>query len=303
LSFGGFPFSDPKGFWRWVDACEDSNVDSIFLPDRLVGPLVFIETLSALAAIAGRTRRLKVGTDVIVLPLRDPVLLAKQCATIDYLSDGRFLPMFGVGNDNAAEWDAMGISTRGRGARSNEMLELLGRLWTEDDVSFDGKHFRLRNVTVLPKPKQSPFPVWIGGASDAAVERTARYGHGWISGSTGTPDETARVIAAIKKRAAELGRVIDDDHYGGGFSFRFGDWDEPVVQRHVKSVAPRMGDREPSTYLAVGGPEAILQLVHAHRASGVSKFVLRPIASSDEEMVEQTLRLSRDVIPLVEKLD
>jgi alkanesulfonate monooxygenase SsuD/methylene tetrahydromethanopterin reductase-like flavin-dependent oxidoreductase (luciferase family) len=97
LSFGGFPFSGPAAFWRWVDACEEGAVDSIWLPDRIVSTTPLLEPLSALAAMVGRTRRLKFGTDVVVLPTRDPVLLAKQCATIDYLSEGRFLPAFGIG--------------------------------------------------------------------------------------------------------------------------------------------------------------------------------------------------------------
>src|SRR5580765_2165055 len=172
LSFGRFPFSGPQAFWRWVDACEDSAVDSIFLSDRIVGPQLQTEVLVTLAAIAGRTRRLKIGTDVVVLPLRDPVLLAKECASIDFLSDGRFLPMFGIGNDSILEWEAMGVSPRDRGRKSNEMLEILTRLWSEDSVQHEGKYFQIPETSVWPRPKQSPLPLWIGGESAAAVERT-----------------------------------------------------------------------------------------------------------------------------------
>ena len=302
LGFIAFPFSSAEAFWRWVDACEESEVDSLWLSERLVSPQPVLEPLSALAAIAGRTRRLKFGVNATVLPLRDPVLLAKECATIDYLSGGRFLPAFGVGNDAAPEWRAMGIDPHRRGARANEMLELLTRLWTEDNVSFAGKHFRCEGVSISPKPVQSPMPVWIGGSSDAAVERTARYGTGWIAGAAQTPAQVGRVIAAIKERAANLGRSIDEDHYGAGVSFRFGSWEEPAVQRSVQAFAARAGGADPRAYMAVGDAEAIIALVQAYRAVGACKFVLRPIATSDDEMLAQSRRLADEVIPFVHKL-
>ena len=223
LGFAAFPFSGPDAFWRWIDAIEDSPVDSMWLSERMVSPQPFLEPLSTLSAVAGRTRRLKFGMNTTVLPLRDPLVLAKECATIDYLSNGRLLPMFGVGNDNSPEWDALGVESKGRGPRSNEMLQLLNRLWTEDDVSFEGRYYKYDHVTINPKPKQTPLPLWIGGSSDAAIERTAKYGSGWLAGAAQPPAQIARVISAIRDRAKELGRPIDDDHYGCGFSYRFGE--------------------------------------------------------------------------------
>jgi probable F420-dependent oxidoreductase len=300
LGFGAFPFSGPEAFWRWVDACEDSDVDSLWLSERLVSAQPFLEPLSALAAIAGRTRRLKFGMNTTVLPLRDPLVLAKECATIDYLSGGRFLPMFGVGNDVAPEWTALNIDTRGRGARSNEMLQLLNRLWSEDNVSFEGKYYRYSNVTISPKPRQTPLPLWIGGSSEAAIERTARYGSGWLAGSAQAPDQLARVIGAIRERAITLGRPIDDDHYGAGFGFRFGSWDEPLVQRNVQALTARIGkDADPHAFIAVGGAEDVIAMCRRLRQAGVSKFVLRPIADSDGDMIEQSRRIAAEVIPEV----
>jgi probable F420-dependent oxidoreductase len=302
LAFGPFPFSGPRAFWRWIDACENSAVDSIFLPDRIVGPLTPPETLTTLAAIAGRTSRLKIGAAVLVLPARDPVLLAKECATIDLLSEGRFLPMFGVGEDLVPEWAAMGLNRRNRGARANEMLDVMTALWERDHVDYDGKHYRFHDVTVTPKPKQSPLPFWIGGRSQAAIERTARYSHGWIGGSTSIPEEIGRIAGAIRARARELGRTIEDDHYGAGFNFRFGSLEETVVERIIQANQARMGAIDPGRYLAVGDADTILARIAAFRDQGISKFVLRPIADSDEEMVEQSLRLSREVIPFAEQM-
>jgi probable F420-dependent oxidoreductase len=303
LGFAAFPFSTPAAFWRWVDACEDWQVDSVWLSERLVSAQSFLEPLTTLAAIAGRTKHVKFGMNATVLPLRDPLVLAKECATIDYLSDGRLLPMFGVGNDVAPEWKALGIDTRGRGARSNEMLALLNRLWSEDSVSFEGKYYHYENVTISPKPKQSPMPLWVGGSSDAAVERTARYGNGWLAGAAQSPESIGRVIAAIRAKSAELGRPIDEDHYGCGFTFRFGNWQEPAVQRSVEGFRARFGaDADPRSFMAVGGADEIIELVREFRAQGVSKFVARPIATSDDEMLEQSRLLAEQVNPTVNQL-
>jgi len=303
LGFAAFPFSSPAAFWRWIDACEEWRVDSVWLSERLVSAQSFLEPLTTLAAIAGRTRHVKFGMNATVLPLRDPLVLAKECATIDYLSDGRLLPMFGVGNDVAPEWKALGIETRGRGARSNEMLALLTRLWSEDDVSFDGKYYHYENVTIAPKPKQQPLPLWIGGSSEAAIERTARYGNGWLAGAAQGPEEVGRVVAAIRAKSAELGRPIDEDHYGCGFSFRFGSWEEPVVQRSVQTFRARFGaGADPRAFMAVGDADSIVELVREFREQGISKFVARPIASSDEEMMQQSRLLTEQVNPVVNQM-
>ena len=137
LGFMDFPFSSANAYWRWVAMCEDGGVDSVWQTDRLVSEKPFLECMSAMAALAGATKRLKFGMNVVSVGLRDPLLLAKQCATIDMLSSGRLLPGFGIGNIRAADWLATGADTEGRGRRSNEALEIIARLWVEESVDFD----------------------------------------------------------------------------------------------------------------------------------------------------------------------
>jgi probable F420-dependent oxidoreductase len=300
LGLAGFPFADVSEFWRWVDACEAGNVDSLWFSERLVSAQPFLEPVSALAALAGRTRRLKFGMNAVVLPLRDPLVLARECATIDYLSGGRLLPVFGVGNEASPEWLATGRAPAGRGQRANEMLEIMTRLWSEERVSFEGKHFHYTDVAISPRPVQSPLPVWIGGSSAAAVERTARYGTGWLGGSGQTPAQVAFTVAAIKTALAEAGREIDEDHYGVGFPFRFGKWDEPVVQRGAAALAARLAPgADVGEVIAVGGAGEVLALIDRFIAAGISKFVLRPLASSGEDFAHQSLLLDREVIPVI----
>ena len=213
-------------------------MDSIWQSDRLIGPDPNLECMSVMAALAGATRRLKFGMNVASLGLRDPVLTAKACATIDVLSEGRLLPAFGVGSSRSRDYAATGIPTRGRGQRSAEGLEILSRLWRQDSVTFKGRHFQLSQASIAPKPVQQPLPLWVGGSAPQAIERTAQWGTGWQAGIE-SPAQVQPVIAAIKARAAELGRRIDEDHYGAGFAFRFGSADEPIVIRHSEFLTPK----------------------------------------------------------------
>jgi probable F420-dependent oxidoreductase len=292
-----FPFSSASAYWRWVDLLESSRVDSLWQTDRLAGTQPFLEAMSAMAAIAGATDRLKFGMNAVVVSLRDPLVLAKQCATIDYLSDGRLLPVFGVGADVAPEWEASGRSPRQRGRRADEALEIMRRLWSEESVSFEGEHYRYRKASIAPRPVQQPLPLWIGGSSVAAIRRTARLGTGWLAGIQ-SPAQVKPVVAAIKAAADEAGRKIDEDHYGAGVPFFFGSWDEPEVQQVARVRARIPGAPDPLAYLAVGDAEAILKRLGEYREAGVFKFVLIPIARGDEAIGEQTRRLAEEVLPV-----
>ena len=296
LGIANFPFSDARAFWRWIERCEDSPVDSIWQTDRLVSPVPQLESMTTMAALAGATRRLKFGMNVTVVTFRDPLVLARECATIDFLSNGRLLPAFGVGPDIAPEWQATGRSPAGRGRLCDEALEIMARLWTGERVSFAGRHFRYRDVQIAPLPVQQPLPLWIGGRSDAAVRRTARLGTGWLGGVE-SPEQVAPVVAAIKREPAAAGRPIDPDHYGAAFGYRFGAWDEPIVERTGRILAALARTDDPRRHMAVGGATEILARIDEFAATGVSKFVLRPIARGDQDMMEQTDRLIREVLP------
>src|SRR5258708_14020360 len=177
-----FPFASISGYWRWVDLCEEGGVGSLWQTDRLVGGQPILECMGVMAALAGRTRRLRFGMNVVSLALRDPVLLAKQCATIDVLSEGRLLPAFGIGSPLGPEWQALDIDTKTRGRRTDESLEIIARLWREDSVDFEGKHYRLKAASISPKPVQPDFPMWIRRSADAASRRTARHVTRWQPG-------------------------------------------------------------------------------------------------------------------------
>ena len=296
LGLMDYPFAGAGDYWRWVDMCEQGGVDSIWQTDRLVSRIPILECMAAMAALAGRTRRLRFGMNVVSLALRDPVLLAKQCATIDVLSEGRLLPAFGIGSPLGPEWQALDIDTRTRGRRTDESLEIIARLWREDSVDFAGRHYRLKAASISPKPVQPDLPMWIGGSSEAAIKRTAKYGTGWQGGGE-TIEDAIRVVAAIKQALPAAGRTIDEDHYGASFPFYFGSANDGTVAKAMDAYAKRTG-RDPTKQFAVGDANSILDRVGQYVAGGIQKFILRPIGSGDQ-VLAQTRQLIEQVLPQV----
>ncbi|MDP3316629.1 MAG: LLM class flavin-dependent oxidoreductase, partial [Devosia sp.] len=255
------------------------------------------ECMATMAALAGRTRRLKFGVNVVSLAMRDPVLLAKQCATIDVLSEGRLLPGFGIGSPRAPEWAALHLDQATRGRVTDEALEVIAALWTGAPVDYAGRHFRLTGAQIAPKPVQANLPMWIGGASEAAIRRTAKYGTGWQAGAE-TPAQLGAIVAAIKAASSAAGRVIDDDHYGAAFAFRFGAADDPGLARLKAAYAKRTG-QDPEAYFAIGDAAAILRRIEDYIDAGAQKFILRPLAGDGAEVMHQTRLLIERVLPEV----
>ena len=292
LGLGGFPFESIKAFRHWLDVCEDSAIDSIWQSDRVVSRDPALEPMALLSVVAGATQRLKFGTNAVVLPFRDPITFARQCATLDFLSDGRFLPAVAIGRGDAPEWEATGRSPKGRGKRANEALAVITRLWAEESVDFEGEFFSLRAATISPRPKQQPLPLWLGGSSPAAVRRTARFGNGWLA-PLQSPKEAAETVAQIRKEGERIGKPIPDDHYGATILFRIGDGaDSPMS----KNAPPAMRERLAAVQ-AVGDAGTVLDRLREFREGGVTKFIAIPLANSAEDMIQQCQLLDKEVLP------
>jgi alkanesulfonate monooxygenase SsuD/methylene tetrahydromethanopterin reductase-like flavin-dependent oxidoreductase (luciferase family) len=195
LGMATYTFSSAEGYWGWVKRCDEAGVDSLWQTDRLVSKEPFLECMSVMAGLAGATKKVKFGMNVASMGLRDPLQTAKQCATIDYLSGGRLLPAFGLGSNRSRDFIATGTATKARGQRMNEALEIMNRLWSEEEVTFEGQHYQYEKASITPRPVQSPLPLWIGGSSDAAIERTAKYGTGW------PPPTRPKRPASLSKRS------------------------------------------------------------------------------------------------------
>src|SRR5215218_4361520 len=161
FGFGVRTQLNDDGFATVVDTLERLRFDSLWLSERIGGEAP--DPLVAMAFAAGRTTKLKFGMSVMVLPGRNPVVLAKELATLDRLSNGRLLPAFGLGVADPHEQQAFGVERKERAAWFDESMPLMRRLWTEDHVDHDGRRFHLEGIGVLPKPVQQPIDVWLGG--------------------------------------------------------------------------------------------------------------------------------------------
>ena len=289
----------PSDYWRWIDYCEESGIDSVWHSDQLLGPIV--EPLALLAALASRTRRMRFGTNALVIAFRDPVVVAKELAAIDFLSEGRLLPVFGVGNAHDPYWAATGANAAERGGRSNEAIALIRLLLEAEHVEFTGTHFRYKGAGIQPRPAK-PIPLWTGGHSPAAIRRAAKLGDGWLGGlvSPAVAGQSRRLIEAA---LVETERSIETDHYGVSLPLRIGKADDPTVVNARERLLNRLpaSDRDRTHgCIAVGTPDDIVALFRRHIAAGISKFVALPIADGAEDLLQQTQLLVRHVLPQVE---
>jgi probable F420-dependent oxidoreductase len=168
------------------------------------------EALTVLAAFAGTTSRVRLGTNVLVLPYRHPLLIAKMVATLDAVSGGRVILGAGVGWLKE-EFDLFGAATyKDRGALVDEYIQILRLVWSQETPSFEGRFYRFSGFDFAPRPVQRPsIPIWIGGASEAALRRTASLGDGWHPSHL-APDEYAAGAAGLQAKCEERGRPFDE---------------------------------------------------------------------------------------------
>jgi probable F420-dependent oxidoreductase len=279
-----------------ADFCEKSDIDSIWLSDRLSSPVPVPEVMTSLAAIAARTQKLKFGPSVLVLPYRTPVVAAKEMATIDWLSRGRLFPAVGVGVELPREFDASGVPFKERGRRTDEAIRVMRLLWTEDEVSYQGEFFKLDRVTIFPKPWQTPPPIWIGGKSEAAQRRTARLGDGWIP-SFITPEEFRVGVSKVQELAAAEKREVPEDHFGTLINYTVAASEAEAFAMAQPYVPRGRVDEATMRACTAFGPVGVLaSRIEEYAKGGGSKFILRPLCPP-ERMLEQLALAAEQVIP------
>ena len=170
----------------------------------------WIDPLIGLSFVAAATSTIGIGTGVLLLPEHNPVLVAKQAATLDTLSGGRLTLGIGVGWSRE-EFDALGIPFERRGARTNEYVEAIRTLWRDDVASFDGEFVHFDSVRVNPKPVHDRrIPIVVGGNSDAALRRVATWGDGWYGFNLDDVDVVAERVNHLRAKCAESGRNPDE---------------------------------------------------------------------------------------------
>ena len=287
---------DPGFLRELVEVGDRYGYDSIWLSDRIVSDRFSLEPMIALSMVAAYSDRMKFGTSVLAMPLRNPVVLAKQIATLDYLSQGRFFPAVGLGQEEPEEYEACGVSKEDRGRRTDEAIRLMRRLWEEENVTHEGMFYSCHNVSITPKPFLEPStPVWIGGRSAAAARRVGRVGDGWLV-SSATPEEVGEGREIMFSTAAEHGREIEDDHVGvllGYYVASSSEEAEAKAEQYVTRARPGAHFTE---YSALGSTEQICQAISRYVDAGAQKFVVRPLCPADETM-EQLEIMGTEILP------
>ena len=273
------------------------------------------EPMETMAFVAARTSKIRFVASVIVMPIREPVLFAKQAATLDVFSNGRLTIGMGVGppltpgdkettklgkhRSNAGrEYDAVGVYGN-RGPRTDEYIEAAIEIWQNDLATYQGKYTSFEDIEVFPKPIQKPHPpIFIGGRSEFAIRRTIKYGDGW-NPSQPSAAQMREGIARLKALCIEAGRAPLET-FGVNIPSVIAATDEEaeaIARGTVRSMFP--GEIEYRERTIVGSPETFIKRVNEFKDAGVNYVELKPLYPDMDQFMEQ-LRLIRDeVMPAV----
>jgi probable F420-dependent oxidoreductase len=264
------PAGQPAQFAAAVDLLEQEGVDSLWLPENVYSPSV--EPFTGMAFALARTRRLKAGSGISVLPGRHPVLVAKQLASLAGLAPARVLPVFGLQPAQPAERPLFPVPGKQRAAVFDESLALLRLLLNTESVTFHGEFFAVEEARIRPLPAK-PLDIWLGGSAPGGLRRVGRLADGWL-GSLLTPAEAKQAVATINQAAADAGRHVDDDHFGLSIPVVL-DGDIPDAQ--IAAIRRRRPDIDPLRLVAAGWGGA-QRMIEQYVEAGLSKFVVRPAA-------------------------
>lgn len=287
--------TEPCGMTRLAEAAvigDEYPFETLWVGDHLLFHTPILDSTVAISALAVMTRRVKVGTNVLQLPLRRTLDVAKSFATISHLSGGRVILGVGVGGEFTPEWQGAGVDVRQRGARCDEAIEFLHHFWRGDHA--EGRFATSPGLPVMPGPHGGRVPIWVGGRSAPAIRRAARCDGSlnmWVSARRYTEirDEILQLRDEAREAAEftfglELLTCIDDDR--------------EAARRETRAALSRFGLDPDSTerYTAFGKPEDVAEYVSGYVRAGVQhvSFYLPGFGWS-----EQARRLATEVLPLL----
>jgi probable F420-dependent oxidoreductase len=280
-------------------AAENYGIDSIWVSDHVVMPEkhlgsfseVFYDPFMLLSYIAAETSTIELGTSVIILPYRNPVVVAKMIATLDVLSEGRVI--FGVGPGwMREEYDALSIPYEKRGARTNEYIRAIKELWMSNEPSFEGEYCSFSNIKFYPKPAQEPHPpIFIAGSSDYAIKRAVELGDGWQP-TWVSPEDVEEGISKLCKIADETGRDLSTFTYSVRNRLH-------IVDKDYEPLNNNEGTNDDPPFLLRGTVSEITNFIKRYRDLGVSHLVFDPVAESLDDIFHTMEIVSREIIPAI----
>ena len=275
-------FADRESILKISTAAEKLGYDSLWVSDHIVLPTkhkgfgnVFYDPLVTLSYIAGNTDKISLGTSVMVVPYRNPVVLAKQISTIDVMSGGRVI--LGIGSGwLREEFEALGVNYSERGKITDEYLEIFKELYTKELPEFNGRYFNFNDINFNPKPVQKPFPpVWVGGSSRPSLVRSVKYGNGWHAVGS-TPGE----IKTGKSTITELLKKYQRENDEFVISVRK---NIQITERNIKD------ERE----ILRGNIDKIGQGLTEYKKAGVNHLVLQVLATDFNSITNTMEKIGR----------
>ena len=289
---------------RTTALLEEIGFQSLWAGDHIAFTSPILDPMLGLSQAAAMSDTLKIGTAVYLLPLRSAAAAAKLAASLDHLSEGRFIFGIGAGGEFPREFDACGVSPTQRGARLTEGIEVMRKLWSGKPVSHHGKLWNFEDVHMQPAPVTiGGPPIWCGGRSEAALGRAGTMADGWMSYVV-TPDQFARGLATIDAARTGAGRAAEPFGTAHLLFTRLDDsyeraWDDATA---LLSTRYAMDFRKPAErYCAMGNPEAIAATLRKFHAAGVRHFIL-DMLGTPEEREAQLKRFADEVRPLIADL-
>lgn len=288
---GELPTSDR--FIEFFKAVEILDFDAIWVLDRIFSYSKVLDAMMVLAWAAGVTTRVRLGVGVLLLPHRSPVLLAKEVATLDYMSGGRLDLGLGLGRQEV-EFTSLGMSMKERVGRFRENLEIMRKLWSETDVSYQGRFHNIEWGNTLPHPVQSPLPIYIGGEVDAVLKRTVDLADGWIGGSRNNPETFGEKYRKLREFAETKGRDPDELDCGN-LSFIAVTEDVKQGQELLRECTTSIyGDQYDSdTYTTAGSAEDCATRLQAFIDAGATNLMVG-MPTLD---VDHLTRVAQEVMP------
>ncbi|MFQ5775067.1 MAG: LLM class flavin-dependent oxidoreductase [Kiloniellaceae bacterium] len=299
-NFQAYPaMPDPRALIDYAVRMEELGYESVWVWDHIllgVDPhFPIIESLSLLTAVAARTKTIRLGTGILVLPLRNAVVLAKQLSSLDQISNGRLVLGMASGWYKR-EFDAVGIDFHKRGKIMDQNLEILRRLWTEDMVEGEYPPHNLRNAVMFPKPVQKPHPpILIGGYVDRVLKRAAVAGDGWLTYFY-TPESFAKAWAKIRNFAEAAGKDPDTLTNCNQLPIMIGERakiEGPMNEwLHTEWDFASWSESTPESAI-VGSVEECAERLQAHIDAGVERIIFVPYRYE----TEQVEAIATEIIP------
>lgn len=276
---------DRDGVLRLARRFEQVGFDSLWVGDHISFYIPILESLTLLSFAAAATERVRLCTGVYLLPLRHPTTTAKVSSTLDVLSGGRLTLGVGVGGEFPPEFEATGVPVAERGSRTDEGIEILRRLWREDGVVHEGRHFRFGPVTLAPKPLQPGGPkIVVGGRKGPSFRRAGRLGDGYISHMCSAEQYQAN-MRSIEEHAAAAGRAaVEFESACFLFTVLDDDYDKALdrAAKMLGTIYHRDFRDAARKYCLLGKAEDCLEQMQAFARAGSRHFVFSLLSDIDE---------------------